>query len=327
MNVISINSPNIKAVSSSTARNAVHGAGSLKVSSSKGRFDTFNLVGADEKYINGADVKSLDFKAAELVRNMSKLSEEEKAELAYGSYLEMAKAIGGMKEAIEYDITCFSEYKEEKAYYTNLLKNGGKIGEGGGQYKFGGNVKGDTVKTDDIKAALSEVQSHIDAWCGKKEAEKPEIRQLPEGVYGIFTHEVGYRIAEKVFRLSANVFSAATGINDSALDLKDNEFFFGKDGVTEENFLEKANTMLSAVKGRIKQLGNIMSEYSHNNRYLTDRVKERHKDRIGEMFDSEYRDLGKSDMHQITEKYGDYLFKSLDMAKNGKLSENRNPKK
>ena len=52
---------------------------------------------------------------------MSRFSDEEKAEIAFGSYLEMAKAINGMKQAIEYDITCSSEYKDEKAYYTNLL--------------------------------------------------------------------------------------------------------------------------------------------------------------------------------------------------------------
>lgn len=284
MNIININPVNTKSSLSNIPKSPLHKVNSETVSSaSKGRFDSFTLVGTDEKYENGADIKELGSKTAELVRNMSGFSDEEKAEIAFGSYLEMAKAINGMKQAIEYDITCFSEYKDEKAYYTDLLNNGGVIGDGGGRYKFGGNAAGDVVQTEDIQNALSGVQSHIDAWCGKNTAEKSYPRQMPDGVYGIFTPEVGYRIAEKVFRLSADVFSAATGINGSALDLKDNEFFFSKEGVTEENFLEKANTILGAVKGRIKQLGDIWSEYSYNNRHFTDKIKERYKVRINDL--------------------------------------------
>lgn len=284
MNIININPVNTKSSLSNIPKSPLHKVNSETVgSASKGRFDSFTLVGTDEKYENGADIKELGSRTAELVRNMSRFSDEEKAEIAFGSYLEMAKAINGMKQAIEYDITCFSEYKDEKAYYTDLLNNGGVIGDGGGRYKFGGNAAGDVVQTEDIQNALSEVQSHIDAWCGKNTAEKSYPRQMPDGVYGIFTPEVGYRIAEKVFRLSADVFSAATGINGSALDLKDNEFFFSKEGVTEENFLEKANTILGAVKGRIKQLGDIWSEYSYNNRHFTDKIKERYKVRINDL--------------------------------------------
>lgn len=242
---------------------------------SNGRFDSFTIVGTDENYKNGADIKELDSKTAELVRNMSKFSDEEKSEIAYGAYLEMAKVISGMKQAIEYDITCFSEFKDEKAYYTDLLNSGGKIGEGGGRYKFGGNVAGDVVESEDIENALSEVQNSIDSWCGKNSDERSMPRQLPEGVYGIFTPEVGYRIVEKIFRREAEVFSAATGISDSALELKDNEFFFSKEDVNEENFLEKANTLLNAVTDRYKKLGDIMSEYSYNHRHLMDRLKER----------------------------------------------------
>lgn len=284
MNIININPINTKSSLSNIPKSPLHKVNSETVSSaSKGRFDSFTLVGTDEKYENGADIKELGSKTAELVRNMSGFSDEEKSEIAFGSYLEMAKAINGMKQAIEYDITCFSEYKDEKAYYTDLLNNGGVIGDDGGRYKFGGNAAGDVVQTEDIQNALSGVQSHIDAWCGKNTAEKSYPRQMPDGVYGIFTPEVGYRIAEKVFRLSADVFSAATGINGSALDLKDNEFFFSKEGVTEENFLEKANTILGAVKGRIKQLGDIWSEYSYNNRHFTDKIKERYKVRINDL--------------------------------------------
>ncbi len=234
---------------------------------------------------------------------MSRFSDEEKAEIAFGSYLEMAKAINGMKQAIEYDITCSSEYKDEKAYYTDLLNNGGVIGEGGGRYKFGSNVVGDVAEIEDIQNALSEVQSHIDAWCGKNAAEKSYPRQMPDGVYGIFTPEVGYRIVEKVFRLSADIFSAATGINDSALDLKDNEFFFSKEGVTEENFLEKANSLLDSVKNRIKQLGDIWSEYSYNTRHLTDKTKDRLK------VSWEVRE--NISMNNIVKEYREYVCKSL----------------
>lgn len=54
----------------------------------------------------------------------------------------MAKAIGGMKESIEYDIFCFSDRIAEKAYYNDLLEHGGII-EGEGKYEFLGKKETD----------------------------------------------------------------------------------------------------------------------------------------------------------------------------------------
>lgn len=276
------------------------------------RFDSFTMIGTEEKGKSSDEFKELDAKTAELVRSLSMLSSEDKAELAFDSYLDMQKSLFYMKDMVKFQVECFNDLSDKKAYYTDLLNSGCTVGEGGGKYKFSGctvGERGSSINADDVQKALHKVQQSLDSFCGNFKEEDIAPQPLPEHVLGYITYEQLYLGAERIFRSAATVFSAVTGISDSALELEPGELYFDKEGVNEENFLEKANTLLNAITDRSKKLGDIWSEYSYTHRHLMDKLKERLEsaERLEEK-------KGTSIAKMIAQ-YDEYLFKAYGKFK------------
>lgn len=100
-----------------------------------------------------------------------------------------------------------------------------------------------------------------------------------------------------------------TGISNSALEIEHGEHYFDKEGVNEENFLEKANTLLNAITDRSKRLGDIMSEYSYNQRHLEDKLKE--------CLESAEKQEEKKDasIAKMIAQYDEYLYKAYGKFK------------
>lgn len=275
------------------------------------RFDTFTLVGADkecdksENSQNTAEAKELDAKTKELVKSLSALSAEDKQELAFDSYLDMQQSLLYMKDMIYFQADYFKELKDKKAYYTDLIDSNGIIGEGGGQFKFLGKKEGEIVDIDDVYNALNRVQKSIDTFCGKIPPEIPNPNSYSEHVTGYITYEMLYDGAERMFKSASAVFSAATGITDDALKMEQGEFYFDKEGVDEDNFLEKADNLLNTIKDRSKKLGDIWSEYS----YAHCRQMEKLHDRINTAEKSEEKK--DASIAKMIAEYDRYLYKAL----------------
>ncbi len=194
---------------------------------------------------------------AELVRNLSSLSKEEKADAAYYSYMDMQICCKSAVDSLEVKRYCFSSLKEQKAYYTDLLEKGGAISEQGGKYEFFGEKEGTFVNREDIEEALSKVQGYINNYLVEPDEKTSSLE-----------------MNEKLFKSSAAVFSAATGINDDALSLEDDSFKKVKGGLTEENYLERITNDINSIKDRSKRITGIMTEYASKN----DLVKEKMSD-------------------------------------------------
>lgn len=122
---------------------------------------------------------------------------------------------------------------------------------------------------------MNKVQKGLDSWCREVSDEEIAALPLPEHVTGYITYRNVYFRDEAMFKTGAVVFSGVTGISDSALEIESGELYFSKEGVNEENFLDKANSLLNAITDRSKKLEDIMSEYSYNQHHLMDKLKER----------------------------------------------------
>lgn len=268
------------------------------------RFDSFTMSGTNSKKDNSDDFKELDARKAELVRSLSMLSAEEKLEFAYDSYLDMQKSLYHIKDLVEIQVEMFSELKDKKAYYTDLIDSDCTVGEGGGKYKFLGYEEGSSIEAADVHSVLQKVQRSLDLLCGKIDEEDLVPNPLPEHVTGFITYEDEYYITEMSFRSASTVFSAVTGISDSALQLEPKELYFNKESVNEENFLEKANSLIDTITNRSKKLGDIMSEYSYNHRHLMDKLQDR--------LDSAERleEIKGTSISKMIAKYNQCLFKA-----------------
>lgn len=276
MKILSTNNFNLNMPSANTTKNASKTDQKDNiVFTSNRRFDIFTMSGTTGKTDDSDNVKKLDAKTAELVRSLSALSAEDKTELAFDSYLDMQKSLHYIKDMVEFQAECFKDLRDKKAYYTDLLNSNCIVEEERGKYKFSDYSQGSMINSDDVYNALQKTQKSLDSLCGKAKEEDTEPKPLPEHVVDYITYEEQYNRAEMMFRSAATVFSAVTGISDSALEIESGELYFDKEGVNEENFLEKANSLLNAITDRSKKLGDIMSEYSYNHRHLMDKLKER----------------------------------------------------
>lgn len=79
-----------------------------------------------------------------------------------------------------------------------------------------------------------------------------------------------YELTDKIFRSASQAFAKATGISDDALTLDDDSFCKYREGLTEENYLEKTNEAINSIKKRSEQLRNVMSDYTGRNAYAKD---------------------------------------------------------
>lgn len=301
-----INAANTKTSSVNVPKNFLRKVNSETESpAANDRFDSFTIVGMDEKNKKGAYIKELDTKTAELVRSLSGVPDEDKTELALGSYTDMQMSLHYMKELTEFKIEYFKDMSDKKAYYSGLLDSGCIAGEGGGQYKFSDYAEGDHIDRSKVTAQLDKVQKCIDSLCGNyiKEESEPEPQSLPPRVLGYITYDDLYRGAERMFRSASTIFCGVTGISDSALKMEQGEFYFDMEGVTEENYLEKANDLLNAITDRSKKLEDIMSEFSYNQRHQADKLKERLE--TAEKWQKEKEDS----IAKMIARYDEYLYK------------------
>lgn len=218
----------------------------------QGRFDTFTMIGENDK----KTTSSLSTEKKELIRNLDNLSEEEKAEEAVASYIDMQKCCWEVLDRYETDIYLFNSFQEQKAYYNEMKNQGGVISEEGGKYAFAASSAGSVIDEKDIDAALSEVQKRIN-----------RLTMAP-------TEETArYELNDKIFRLASQAFAKVTGISDDALNLDDDSFCKVREGLTEENYLEKTIEAANLVKNRSEQLRSVMSDYTGRNSYAKEAMK------------------------------------------------------
>lgn len=214
-----------------------------------------NLEKKDKGNFDKAEAADIDRMKLKLTRGLSDLSADEKAEAAFNSYMSMQRSCREAIGSLELKEYCFTNLKEQKAYYLDLLENDGKISESGGKYEFFGEKDGTYVNKDDIAKALSKVQGHINNYLAEPD-EKNDVTNFPK----------------MVFKQSAAIFSAATGITDKALSLEDDSMDKVKSGLTEENYLEKTNNDINSLKDRAKEITNIMVDYASRNKLVRERM-------------------------------------------------------
>lgn len=214
-----------------------------------------NLEKKDKGNFDKAEAADIDRMKLKLTRDLSDLSADEKAEAAFNSYMSMQRSCREAIGSLELKEYCFTNLKEQKAYYLDLLENDGKISESGGKYEFFGEKDGTYVNKDDIAKALSKVQGHINNYLAEPD-EKNDVTNFPK----------------MVFKQSAAIFSAATGITDKALSLEDDSMDKVKSGLTEENYLEKTNNDINSLKDRAKEITNIMVDYASRNKLVRERM-------------------------------------------------------
>lgn len=229
-----------------------------------------NISGSDnaeepktQKNFDRAEGLSAD--NAKLIRGLSSLSalsKEEKADAVYDSYMGMQNCLRDALSGFEIKRSCFAYLKEQKAYYTNLMENGGSISEERGKYKFFGKTQGDAVSMEDIESALSEVQGRINNYLPDKWLNKPDE------VFLAFSD-----LDHRLFKEEAAVFSALTGITDDALTVNDESLLRIKSGLTEDNYLSRMDSDINSIKDRIKQITDIMVDYAHGNKLVKEKME------------------------------------------------------
>jgi len=178
------------------------------------------------------------------------MSEEEKANVAVCSYLNMQISCREALGIHELQSYMFQSRQEEKAYYNELKSQGGIISEEGGKYAFVHMEAGTAIDMDSIDEALAETQERINSMLAP-----------PNGDYSFV------KTVDKVFRQEAAIFSAATGISDDALILDDDSFYKIRAGMTEENYLEKTKEAMDLIRERSEGLSKVMGEYMERNPY------------------------------------------------------------
>lgn len=217
----------------------------------------FTLSSKTTSKSDKSEADTLTPEKSKLVRDLSSLSKEEKAEAAFDSYMSMQRSCREAIGSLELKESCFTYLKEQKAYYLDLLENDGKISESGGKYEFFGEKDGTYVNKDDITKALSKVQGHINN-CLAEPDEKNDV----------------INFTKMVFKQSAAIFSAATGITDKALSLEDDSMDKVKSGLTEENYLDRITEDINSLKERSKQITDIMVDYASKNELIKEKMND-----------------------------------------------------
>ena len=242
---------NINAANTNLAAitNRQNAAGAAKNNAAPhGRFDTFTKVDEPEKKTQLSDEN------AELIKNLDRLSEEEKADKAFSSYLEMRKCLRLAADYKTRQIGTYGNLQEEKAYYTSLLKADGKITGDYGKYAFADKHGGNYVSKSEVESALAEVQRRLDSMVNPEKG-------------------VGNDIYDRIFQVTSNVFQAVTGINDDVLNLADESLWKLPDGITHENFVDTVSESLKSVVNRTNQLQELMKDYINGNKYAQEIAK------------------------------------------------------
>lgn len=220
-----------------------------------GRFDSFVMTGT-EKNVNGQNsAKKLNTEQQELLRNLDNLSEDEKETAAVCSYIDMQRCCKSAADRQETDIAMFKSLQEQKSYYNELLEKDGVISDKGGKYDFAGVKAGMAVDKSSIKQALADVQKKI-GYLTQPPTENTKM----------------YELTDSIYRSAAQTFKTVTGIEDSALELDDDSLCKVREGLTEENYLQKAEENLNSIKNRSKQLGKIFSDYANGNPEIIEKL-------------------------------------------------------
>lgn len=260
------------------AENAKNKAGKVYF----GRFNTFTKVDEPEKKTERSA------KDSELIKNLDRLSEEEKADVAFSSYLEMRKCL---KLAADYktrQIGTYGNLQEEKAYYTSLLSANGKITRDYGKYAFADKQVGNCVSKSDVESAPSELQRRLDSMVNPEKG-------------------VGNDLHARIFQISSNVFQAVTGITNDVLNLSDESLWKLTDGLTHENFVDTVSENLKSVLKRSNQLQDLMNDYIKGNKYAQEIAK-------NDGLEPAYKD--RAHLLETLEKYFDQLVEVLPFKLN-----------
>lgn len=146
MKITGINAANTNLAAITNRKTVMKSANGENLKKSAGRFDTFTMLSAEDQKI----AKGLSAEKAELIRNLDNLSEEEKAEVAVASYIEMQRCCKSSLDCYETDISSFKYLQEQKAYYTELQSQGGVISEDGGKYAFATSSVGSVIGEEEI---------------------------------------------------------------------------------------------------------------------------------------------------------------------------------
>ena len=245
-NTINAANTNLAAITNkqTAAESAKNKAGKV----SFGRFDTFTKVDEPEK----KTARSAE--DDQLVKNLDRLSEEEKADVAFSSYLEMRKCLKLAADYKSRQISTYGNLQEEKVYYSSLLKANGKISGDYGKYAFADKHGGSYVSKSDVEDALCKVQRRLDSLVNPEKG-------------------VGNDLHARIFQISSNVFQAVTGITDDVLNLADESLWKLPDGITHENFLDTVSENLRSVQERSDRLQEVMKDYINGNKYAQEAEK------------------------------------------------------
>ena len=245
-NTINASNTNLAAITNKqpAAETAKNKAGKIHF----GRFDTFTKVEEHEKKTECSAEDD------QLIKNLDRLSEEEKADVAFSSYLEMRKCLRLAADYKTRQIDTYGNLQEEKAYYTSLMSENGKITGDYGKYAFAAKHGGNYVSKSDVESALAEVQRRLDSLVNPERG-------------------VGNDLHARIFQISSNVFQAVTGITDDVLNLADESLWKLPDGLTHENFLDTVSENLKSVQKRSDQLQDLMNDYINGNKYAQEIAK------------------------------------------------------
>lgn len=247
-----------------------------------GRFDTFTKVDEPEKKTERSAEDT------ELIKNLDRLSDEEKAEVAFSSYLEMRKCLRLAADYKTRQIGTYGNLQEEKAYYTSLLSANGKITGDNGKYAFADKEGGNYVSKSDVESALAEVQRRLDSMVNPEKG-------------------VGNDIYDRIFQISSATFQAVTGITDDVLNLADESLWKLPDGLTHENFVDTISESLKSVMNRSDQLKDLMNDYINGNKYAQE---------IAKKGGLEPADKDRAHLLETLEKYFDQLVDVLPFKLN-----------
>ncbi|MCM1054170.1 MAG: hypothetical protein NC394_01500 [Bacteroides sp.] len=227
-----------------------------------GKYDTFTMVGGEVKTEKQSFAERFKANNAELIRKLEGMSEEEKAETAAASYLDMQKTVLHKIQSHENKIDYFNELKDEEAYYNGLLNGDGKVRE---LYKRGDTVGGyahldlkigETANKDELLGAVARIRERLDALVNPKESGFTDL-------------------SAKAYTASGVIFGIVTGISDDVLSADgDTDLLDRIEGINEDNFVEKQRETINKLENRSQKLKDVMTDYIKHN----DSAKELMKD-------------------------------------------------
>ncbi|MCM1487951.1 MAG: hypothetical protein NC203_06270 [Firmicutes bacterium] len=225
------------------------------------RFDTFTMIGTEKSEKSEKPAENLSAAKEKLIRDLSTVSDEDKADIALGSYLDMIISLDSSKAYAQKHVNMYNRFKDQLAYYTELEQKGGVI-EGKGRYAFEEMKEGDIVSLDRISAGLAKAQDGLDRLCGGVYDSSPNVQHAYEDE--VLSYKF-HQLNEKIFASSAAVFSAVTGQSGSVLEVEKGDLIFDKSGINEENLFEKANAYIEDIENRKKAVTDMWTKYTFDN--------------------------------------------------------------